>query len=250
MQCVRHARSLERLHGRRTAAGLPGHARDRTRTGPLSALGPHQDNVAMDAAEWDERYRATELVWSAGPNQFVEAELADLPAGRAVDLAAGEGRNAIWLARRGWEVTAVDFSQAGLDKGRVVAGETPVRWVCADATTWSADSSYDLCVIAYLQLRAAERRAAVRNGYAALRVGGTFFLVAHDTTNLTEGTGGPTSAAVLMTAEDVLTDLGGETFEVQHAGRVAREVGGPEHKHANEPAATAWDCLVRVVRRA
>ena len=71
----------------------------------------------VDAAGWDERYAATDLVWSAGPNQFVEAACADLPPGRAVDLAAGEGRNAIWLARRGWQVTAVDFSQVGLDKG-------------------------------------------------------------------------------------------------------------------------------------
>ena len=60
----------------------------------------------------------SELVWSAGPNQFVEAELADLPPGRAVDLAAGEGRNAIWLARQGWQVTAVDFSQVGARQGR------------------------------------------------------------------------------------------------------------------------------------
>ena len=72
----------------------------------------------MDAAGWDERYAATDLVWSAEPNRFVAEELADLPPGRALDLAAGEGRNAIWLARRGWEVTAVDFSQVALDKGR------------------------------------------------------------------------------------------------------------------------------------
>ncbi len=204
----------------------------------------------MDAEAWDERYRTSELVWSAGPNIFVAAELAGLPPGRAVDLAAGEGRNAIWLAQQGWQVTAVDFSQAGLDKGRTLAGEDAVDWVCADAITWRDDASYDLCVIAYLQLLAADRRAAVRHGYASLRVGGTFLLVAHDTSNLTEGTGGPTDAAVLMTAEDVLTDLGGETFEVVRAERVARQVGGPEHVHGSEPAATAWDCLVRVVRRA
>ena len=57
----------------------------------------------MDAEDWDERYAAQRLVWSAEPNQFVAAECADLPPGRAVDLAAGEGRNAIWLARRGWQ---------------------------------------------------------------------------------------------------------------------------------------------------
>jgi len=204
----------------------------------------------MDAEDWDERYRTSELVWSAGPNMFVEAELADLPPGRAVDLAAGEGRNAIWLARQGWQVTAVDYSQAGLDKGRTLAGEVPVDWVCADATAWREDASYDLCVVAYLQLLAAGRRQAVRNGYASLRVGGTFLLVAHDTTNLTEGTGGPTEAAVLMTAEDVLADLEGEDFAVRRAERVARRVDGPGHVHGTSPTATAWDCLVHVVRRA
>jgi SAM-dependent methyltransferase len=207
----------------------------------------------VDAEAWNERYRASELVWSAGPNQFVEAELAELAPGRALDLAAGEGRNAIWLARQGWRVTAVDFAEAGLEKGRLLAEGLDIDWVCADATTWAGDPSgdgYDVCLLAYLQLADAERRAAVRNGYASLRVGGTFLLVAHDRTNLTEGTGGPSDPAVLMTAEDVLADLGGETFEVRRAGRVAREVGGPEHLHDPAPAATAWDCLVRVVRRA
>jgi SAM-dependent methyltransferase len=204
----------------------------------------------MDAEAWDERYRASELVWSAGPNQFVEAELSGLPPGRALDLAAGEGRNAIWLARQGWRVTAVDFSQAGLDKGRVLGGDLEVDWVCADATTWAGDpdgEGYDVCLVAYLQLAAAERRAAARNAYAALRPGGTFLWIAHDSTNLTDGTGGPQDPSVLMTAEDVLGDLGGETFEVHKAGRVPRVVGDG---HGEEPARTAWDCLVRVVRRA
>jgi SAM-dependent methyltransferase len=199
---------------------------------------------SMDAAEWDERYRASELVWSAAPNQFVEAELADLPPGRALDLAAGEGRNAIWLARQGWRVTAVDFSQAGLDKGRILADGLDIEWVCADATTWSAEPSYDVCLVAYLQLVAAERRAAVRNGYAALRPGGTFLLVAHDSTNLTEGTGGPQDPSVLTTAEDVIADLGGETFEVQRAGRAERAVPQPDGS-----TATAYDAVVRLVRR-
>ena len=89
----------------------------------------------MDAEAWDERYADSELVWSVEPNQFVAAECADLPPGRALDLAAGEGRNSIWLARRGWDVTAVDFSQAGLDKGRRLAGELEIEWVCADVVT-------------------------------------------------------------------------------------------------------------------
>jgi SAM-dependent methyltransferase len=198
----------------------------------------------MDAETWDTRYRESELVWSRGPNQFVETELADVPPGRALDLGAGEGRNAIWLAERGWQVTAVDFSQAGLDKGRALAGDLPVAWVCADATTWSGDGSYDVCVLAYLQLAGEERRAAVRAGFASVRVGGTLLLVAHDTTNLTEGVGGPQDPDVLMTAEEVLADLDGERFEVERAERVTREVAQPDG--STRPA---YDALVRVVRR-
>jgi len=201
----------------------------------------------VDAEAWDERYAASELVWSIGPNQFVEGECADLPPGRALDLAAGEGRNAIWLARRGWDVTAVDFSQVALDKGRTLAGEVAVEWVCADATTWPRTDSYDLVVIAYLQLPATERREAVRRGFAALRAGGTFLLVGHDTTNLTEGTGGPQDASVLLTAEDVLSDLAGEELEVERAERVERLVTGADG-HGSESTRTAYDCLVRLRR--
>ncbi|MET0839223.1 MAG: class I SAM-dependent methyltransferase, partial [Marmoricola sp.] len=87
----------------------------------------------MDAAAWDERYAATDLVWSAGPNQFVEQALADLPPGRALDLACGEGRNARWLAERGWQVTALDWSAVGVEKGRQV--NATVDWQVGDALT-------------------------------------------------------------------------------------------------------------------
>lgn len=205
----------------------------------------------MDATDWDERYRASDLVWSAGPNQFVEAECASMPPGRALDLAAGEGRNALWLARQGWQVTAVDYSQVGLDKGARVAGDLPIDWVRADATTWIG-SGYDLAVIAYLQLVAAERGAAVRAAYDALVDGGTLLLVAHDSTNLTEGVGGPQDPSVLYTADDVLSDLGDRRFDVVRAERVARRVEGssdPSHRHAGADQQIARDALVRLVRR-
>ena len=192
----------------------------------------------MDAARWDERYAAADLVWSAEPNRFVAEALTDLPPGRALDLAAGEGRNAIWLARRGWDVTAADFSRVALDKGRRLAGEVSLRWVCIDVTQWDEPASYDLVVMAYLQVPAADRRASVQAGYAALRPGGTLFVVGHDSLNLTEGTGGPQDPDVLYTAEDVLADLAGEEFETLRAERVERPVAD----------ATALDCLVRLVR--
>lgn len=198
----------------------------------------------MDASAWDERYAATELVWSKGPNQFVEAEAADLAPGRALDLAAGEGRNALWLAERGWQVVAVDFSQVALDKGRQLAGDLPVEWVCADATTWSG-SGFDLVVVAYLQVPATDRRAALGNAFDALVDGGTLLVVAHDSTNLTEGTGGPQDPSVLYTAEDVLADLAGRSFETVRVDRVARVVPAPD-EHGSE--GTAWDALVRLRR--
>ena len=208
----------------------------------------------MDAKAWDQRYAASELVWSREPNQFVAAELADLAPGTAVDLAAGEGRNAIWLASRGWSATAVDFSQVALDKGARLADEVgieldgTVSWVCADATIWQPAEPVDLVVVAYLQLPAEDRRRAVRGAVTMLRPGGTLLLVAHDSTNLTEGTGGPQDPSVLMTADDVLDDLSGLDVDVVRAERVAREVRSAD-EHGGEERRTAWDCLVRVVRR-
>ena len=197
----------------------------------------------MDAKAWDERYAAAELVWSVEPNQFVARECADLPPGRALDLAAGEGLNAIWLARRGWAVTAVDFSRVALDKGRRLAGDAEIDWVVADATTWQPSASYDLAVIAYLQVIADARRAAVRTAYDSLAPGGTLLLVAHDTANLAEGTGGPQDPSVLMTADDVLADLGDRDAEVIRAERVGRPV-----TLADGTVRDALDTLVRLRR--
>jgi SAM-dependent methyltransferase len=204
----------------------------------------------MDARAWDERYAGAELVWSVEPNQFVARECADLPPGRALDLACGEGRNAIWLARRGWDVTAVDFSAVAIDKARRLAADaddTEVTWVVGDATSWPGAADQDLVVVAYLQLSAAERTAAVRAAYDSLAPGGTLVWVAHDSTNLTEGTGGPQDPSVLMTADDVLANLTGAELEVLRAERVERLVGGDDD-HRGESSRTAYDCLVRVRR--
>lgn len=210
----------------------------------------------MDAREWDERYAASDLVWSGAPNQFVEAELAGLTPGRALDVASGEGRNALWLAGRGWDVTAVDFSLAGLDKGRALQArhehgrDMHIDWVHADVLEHDAGSgAFDLALVAYLQLPARARRTVVRRTFDSLAEGGTFFLVAHDSTNLTEGTGGPQDADVLCTAEMVLADLDGERFETVRAERVTRSVE-PSGEHRGEPARTAYDALVRLVRTA
>ena len=201
----------------------------------------------MDAADWDRRYAATELVWSASPNVFVAHEVDGLAPGRALDLACGEGRNARWLAARGWQVTAVDFSAVGVEKGRRTAPE--VDWRVGDVLTCPLPSGLDLVVVAYLQLTEPERRTALRRCAQALAPGGRLLVVAHDRTNLTEGTGGPQDPAVLYSAQDVLADVEdvpGIAWDVVRAERVAREVPAADGHGA---PGTAWDALAHLRRR-
>jgi ubiquinone/menaquinone biosynthesis C-methylase UbiE len=196
----------------------------------------------VQSEEWDQRYSSAELVWTAEPNRFVVAELQDLPPGRALDIAAGEGRNAVWLAARGWQVTAVDFSAVGLDKGRRLAEARAVTvdWVHADVRDFSPEAAaFQLVLVAYLQLGAAELDGVLRQAQQALAPGGVLLVVGHDVTNLTDGTGGPQDPAVLYTPESITRSLGGLT--VLRAERVRRPVGDAESGR------TAVDTLVRAV---
>ena len=193
----------------------------------------------MDSSEWDERYAGTELVWTAEPNRFVVEELQALPPGRALDVGTGEGRNAIWLAHRGWQVTAVDFSAVGLEKGRRLAESSHVAadWVHADLREYQPyESAFDLVLVAYLQLREADLDGVLRRAAAALAPGGVLLVVGHDVTNLTEGTGGPPDPAVLYTPESIVRPL--SELTVLRAERVRRPTGVGE----------AVDTLVRAVR--
>ena len=198
----------------------------------------------MDAAGWDERYRSAELVWGARPNRWVEQELADLSPGTAIDLACGEGRNALWLAGLGWNVTAVDFSAAALETGRRLetAATTmhPIDWVCADATTYESARPVDLVVVCYLHLLADMRRSALLRAAAALASGATLFVVGHDTTNIGAGTGGPQDPAVLFSAADLVDDLDGTDLVIDRAEAVLRPVEGADRD--------AIDALLRAHR--
>jgi SAM-dependent methyltransferase len=212
----------------------------------------------VDSTAWDARYAAVDRVWSATPNAVVARETADLPPGRAVDLAAGEGRNAIWLAERGWRVTAVDFSTVATDRIRQWATErlgaeaARVEAVTADLMSWSPEpAGADLVVLAYLQLEGGQRRHAHRVAAAAVAAGGTFLLVAHHLDNLTEGVGGPQDAAVLFTEADVVADLAGTGVVVDRAERVERIVateGTDAHRSDGAADAVALDVLVRAHR--
>ena len=208
-----------------------------------SRLCDQRIGARVDSQEWDRRYAGAELVWTAEPNRFVVAELQDLAPGRALDVAAGEGRNAVWLASQGWQVTAVDFSAAGLDKGRRLAQARGVAidWVHADVRDYQPEAaSFQLVLVAYLQLQESELDGVLRRAATALAPGGVLLVVGHDVTNLTEGTGGPPDPAVLYTPESITRSLGGLT--VVRAERVRRPVTTAEgHREA-------VDTLVRAIR--
>jgi SAM-dependent methyltransferase len=174
----------------------------------------------LDAAEWDERYRSAGLLWSAGPNLFVEDRLANVSPGRCVDLGAGEGRNAVWLAERGWEVVAVDFSGVALDRGR--QRSATVAFVEADVFEWEPDDRFDLVLIAYLQVEALALQSLIRKTVGWLSPGGELFMVGHDRSNIEHGVGGPQVPEVLWDVPEIVDSLAG--LEVVEAGVVTRPV--------------------------
>ena len=197
------------------------------------------------AAEWNRRYAGSELLWTAKPNRFLVAETRSLTPARALDLACGEGRNAVWLAEQGWRVTGVDFSDVALAKARELAAARGVEaeWTQADLLDYRpTEGVYDLVLLFYLQLPATERRRVVRAAAGAVAPGGTLLVVAHDSSNLEHGHGGPRDAAVLYSAADVVADLEGSGLEVERAELVERPVETPDGER------TALDALVRVAR--
>jgi SAM-dependent methyltransferase len=202
---------------------------------------------SMSAKDWDERYRDRELVWGAAPNMWVEREVTPLAPGRALDLACGEGRNSVWLARQGWGVTGVDFSAEAIGKARALAeqqlGEADsVEWICANATSLELPAQYDLVLLAYLQLPESERRAALASAWSALGSGGTLLVIAHDSDNLAHGVGGPQDPAVLYGAQDVCGDILAldPDARIETSERVLRPVEGSERP--------AVDALFRAVK--
>ncbi len=192
----------------------------------------------MDSSDWDARYAASGLVWSSTPNQWVTDVLTDLPPGRAVDIAAGEGRNAIWLAEQGWTVLATDFSSVAVERLRTLAegrlGDAAGRLsaVVADATrpVPGEQTAYDLVLFSYLQLEHESWTAALASGVAAARPGGLVVVIAHAESNLDGGWGGPQDPRVLHDPEDVVAQVAGLPVTVEVAElrtRVVQTEDGP-----------------------
>ena len=196
--------------------------------------------------EWNRRYAGSELLWTAQANRFLVAEADGLEPGSALDLACGEGRNAVWLAERGFRVTGVDFSGMALAKARELAALRGVEaeWVEADLLDYRPARGFDLVLAFYLQLPAAERRQILRYAGEAVAPGGTLLVVAHDSSNLHDGYGGPKDAAVLYSPRDVVADLDGTGLVVERASVVERPV------ETDDGERIALDLLVRARRPA
>lgn len=198
----------------------------------------------MNSEDWDARYEAAGLVWSAGPNRFVVEQVQHLAPGRALDLAGGEGRNAIWLAQQGWDVELVEFSQVALDKAAQRAEHAGVEITLrlADLTEAPPMDPADLVLLAYLQLARTPSMRAIRDAAAAVRPGGTLLVVAHARRNLLDGVGGPPDPAVLRSVAEVVDDLAGTGLVVEVAEEVLRPV------ETDDGPRDAIDLLVRAGR--
>jgi shikimate kinase/SAM-dependent methyltransferase len=173
---------------------------------------------------WDERHAARQPIESRDPDPTLVEACATLRPGRALDLGTGDGRNAVWLAARGWQVTAVDFSSVALDRGRTVASAAGVEvdWRLLDLTDWAPPkASFDLVALFFIHLPVAERRIVHANAAAAVAPGGTLLVVGHDRSNLTDGVGGPQDPRVLFTPAEVVAGLP-DGFAVERAETVRR----------------------------
>jgi SAM-dependent methyltransferase len=144
--------------------------------------------MTMDARFWDERYGSHHQLFSGAANGVLVTEVADLPAGRALDVGCGEGGDALWLARRGWQVTAVDISRVALERAAATTESgiaDRLTWTRADLTVAPAPRGpFDLVSVHYFPLPHQDDHAAVRGLLEAVAPGGTLLFVSHDLAEL------------------------------------------------------------------
>ena len=193
-----------------------------------------------DEQSFEERYRSTDALWSGRPNKQLVAEAADLPPGTALDVGCGEGADAIWLAERGWQVTAVDFARTALERGRAHA-ETlgseiadRIRWVHADVTAELPGEEFDLISAQFMHLPPDQRRALFARLADAVAPGGTLLVVGHDFSDVAAGAHRPPEPERFFTAAEVAGALDDqwEVLVVRGQAAPGRRARGPRHHRA------------------
>jgi SAM-dependent methyltransferase len=190
---------------------------------------------------WDARHAASGPIESADADPTLVEEVSSMTPGLALDLGAGDGRNALWLAGHGWRVSAVDFSVVAIDRGKALGASAGVKidWHHEDLLAWTPPTAeFDLVALFFIHLPEDERRVVYTRAASAVRPGGTLLVVGHDRSNLRDGFGGPQDPDVLFTPVDIVRDLP-TGFTVMRAETVRRP---------GVPSPAPLDAIVRTVR--
>ena len=165
---------------------------------------------------WDERYSAEHYIYGKKPNAFLYQYADKLPKGRVLCLADGEGRNSVFLASLGYQVTAVDASAVGLEKAAQLAREenVAVEHVHADLADYDmGENCWDAIVSIFCHLPPELRKDVHHRVVRALKPGGMLLLEAYTPQQLDKGTGGPPSADMMMNKRLLVEELDGLQFE-------------------------------------
>jgi SAM-dependent methyltransferase len=174
---------------------------------------------------WDERYSAEEYAYGTTPNEFLVEKVSSIPKGDVLCLAEGEGRNAVFLAKRGYAVTAVDASLVGLNKARKLAEENDVvvEFIHADLADYDlGENKWDGIVSIFCPLPSSIRKELYKKVIAGLKQNGVFLLEAYTPDQLKHGTGGGNSVDVMQTKESLRLELAGLKF--MHLVELERDV--------------------------
>jgi SAM-dependent methyltransferase len=210
-----------------------------------------EDPSRWDAAFWDERYGASDALWSGHVNAVVRDEVAGLPPGRALDVGCGEGGDALWLAEHGWQVTGIDVSQVALDRAarraRAVGLELRTEWEQRDLLVWAPPvAAYDLVSVAFVHLATGDRRQVYADLAAAVAPGGTFLVGAHHPDDLGV-VPRPAHPELYFTGEQLAADLRGGPGDWEVVTAEARPRPG---RHPDGHEVTLHDTVLRAHRLA
>jgi SAM-dependent methyltransferase len=205
----------------------------------------------FDQAFWDERYRSKDALWSGNPNVHLIEETCGLSPGTGLDVGAGEGADAIWLAERGWRVTAVDLSPVALERAAAQAQRVGaavaehIEWVQADLTQWvPGPARYDLVSSHYLHLPSPARRVLFDRLAAAVAPGGTLLIVGHHPSDLETTMPRPQEPDLFFTGDDVVARLDPAEWDIVTNAAAARQATDPDGQEV-----TIHDAVVRARRR-
>jgi SAM-dependent methyltransferase len=174
---------------------------------------------------WDERYSSIEYAYGKAPNDFLAAQFSGIPKGKVLSLAEGEGRNAVFLAKHGYSVTAVDSSIVGLKKAERLAKEqgVSVDLIHADLSDFDLGSdAWDGIISIFVPLPSTVRKDLYRRLPGALKSGGVFLLEAFTPDQIGHGTGGGTNPDTMQTERSLRAELPSLKFE--HLVELERDV--------------------------